>query len=100
MRRLMRLTSIRADTSPRLSGPGRWCLLCLLACLSAMASAEEADRWEIGADSDQWGYRGQIYLWGAGIDGDTVSGDDIDIDFGDLTDLAGLGGHQLPIQGR
>jgi hypothetical protein len=49
-----------------------------------MASAGDGDRWEIGADSEQWGYRGQIYLWGAGIDGDTVSGDDIDIDFGDL----------------
>ena len=60
------------------------CALYLFAFLPAASLAAADDRWEIGADSDQWGYRAQIYLWVAGIDGDTVSGDDIDISFGDL----------------
>lgn len=37
-----------------------------------------------GAPTDRWVYAGEVYLWGAGLGGTTVAGDDIDVDFTDL----------------
>lgn len=33
-----------------------------------------------------WAFEGAIYLWGASIGGETISGEDIDISFGDLVE--------------
>jgi hypothetical protein len=46
------------------------------------------------ADEHGWEYEGAVYLWGAGIGGTTVTGDDIDISFSDLIsnlDMAFMG---------
>lgn len=35
---------------------------------------------------DGWEYTGLIYLWGAGIGGETVTGEDVDVSFSDILD--------------
>jgi len=47
------------------------------------------------AEPDEWEYTAQIYLWGAGITGQTSSGGDVDIGFNtimDHLDMAFMGG--------
>ena len=56
-------------------------LACLVAALFTAASPTMAA--EEGS-SGGWDYGMQIYLWGAGIGGETSQGDDIDISFSDL----------------
>lgn len=46
------------------------------------------------ASAENWQFGGEIYLWGAGIGGETSAGDDIDISFSDLLknlDMAFMG---------
>lgn len=38
------------------------------------------------AVSDEWKYSGSLYLWGAGMSGESATGDDIDISFSDIID--------------
>lgn len=38
-----------------------------------------------------WEFMAEIYLWGASVDGKTVSGTDIEVDFGDIADNLNLG---------
>lgn len=38
-----------------------------------------------------WEYAGEVYLWGAGIGGNSAAGDDIDISFSDLIENLDLG---------
>lgn len=40
---------------------------------------------------DQWEIGGEVYLWGAGIGGETTSGDDIDISFSDIIENLDMG---------
>ena len=42
------------------------------------------------AQSD-WEYTGFVYLWGAGIGGETVTGQDIDVSFSDILDNLDFG---------
>ena len=37
-----------------------------------------------GAPTDRWVYGAEVYLWGANLGGETVTGDDIDVSFTDL----------------
>lgn len=63
-------------------------LTLLLAVVMAPAQADGA------TDSGRWQWGAQLYLWGSGISGTTVTGDDIDIPFEDLIsslDLAFMG---------
>ena len=41
---------------------------------------------EPGPEAGRWEFAGEVYLWGAGIGGTSSTGDDVDIDFGDLID--------------
>ena len=50
---------------------------CGLADTSAFAAEQDPS-------PSQWEWGAQIYLWGAGIGGTTVDGDDLDISFNDL----------------
>ena len=62
-------------------------VMLLASTISATATAE--------ADSDKWSYSADIYLWGAGIGGETATGGDLDISFNDLLDnldMAFMGG--------
>ena len=46
------------------------------------------------ASAENWQFGGEIYLWGAGIGGETSAGDDIDISFSDILknlDMAFMG---------
>ena len=36
--------------------------------------------------SDDWTFSASIYMWGAGIDGETATGDDFDVKFKDILD--------------
>jgi hypothetical protein len=36
--------------------------------------------------SDDWGFSASVYMWGAGIDGETATGDDFDVKFKDIFD--------------
>ncbi|MBW1832149.1 MAG: hypothetical protein JRJ10_10730, partial [Deltaproteobacteria bacterium] len=38
------------------------------------------------ANQDQWQYSGAIYLWGAGIGGQTIRGSEVEVGFSDLFD--------------
>lgn len=40
---------------------------------------------------DKWEYTGFIYLWGAGIGGETVTGEDVDVSFSDILDNLDFG---------
>ena len=52
----------------------------LSVCLAAPAFAD-----------DTWEYTGFIYLWGAGIGGETVTGQDVDVSFNDVLDNLDFG---------
>ena len=41
---------------------------------------------EPSPEAGRWEFAGEVYLWGAGIGGTSSTGDDVDIDFGDLID--------------
>lgn len=43
------------------------------------------------SEQDRWEYAGEVYLWGAGIGGNSAAGDDIDISFSDLIENLDLG---------
>ena len=43
------------------------------------------------AAQETWDFKGYIYLWGAGIGGETVTGQDIDVSFGDIVDNLDFG---------
>jgi len=43
------------------------------------------------SEQDRWEYAGEVYLWGAGIGGNSAAGDDIDIPFSDLIENLDLG---------
>lgn len=40
---------------------------------------------------DEWDYTALIYLWGAGIGGETVTGQDVDVSFSDIVDNLDFG---------
>ena len=52
----------------------------------ATAAEGGGDRAEVfgGAPADRWVYGAEVYMWGAGVGGETTSGSDVDIDFDDL----------------
>ena len=60
-------------------------------CALSLSVAQAADD---SAGDDTWQFGGAIYLWGAGIGGETRTGDDIDMSFSDLMknlDMAFMG---------
>lgn len=57
--------------------------LWLVASAACLATASPVAAME-SRDSDQWEFGGELYLWGAGIKGETTQGDDIDISFSDI----------------
>ncbi|SLN73168.1 hypothetical protein ROA7450_04107 [Roseovarius albus] len=46
---------------------------------------------QASAQSESWDYRAFIYLWGAALGGSTTTGQDIDLDFGDVVDALDFG---------
>jgi hypothetical protein len=63
--------------STRISGvPVRWIIAGALMLAAAMPAA--------GADSHEWEFGGEVYLWGAGFGMRTTTGDDIDVSFTDI----------------
>lgn len=56
-----------------------WLVACAgyLAAMSPVAAMEPHN-------SDHWEFGGEVYLWAAGIGGETTHGDDIDISFSDI----------------
>jgi hypothetical protein len=60
-------------------------------CALSLSVAQAADD---SAGDDTWQFDGAVYLWGAGIGGETRTGDDIDLSFSDLLkdlDMAFMG---------
>ncbi|MFC3616219.1 outer membrane beta-barrel protein [Lutimaribacter marinistellae] len=53
------------------------------ACIAAGATPSTAQ--------EGWDFNGYIYLWGAGIGGETVTGQDIEVSFGDIVDNLDFG---------
>lgn len=49
--------------------------------------------WSVGpaAAEDTWDYTGFLYLWGAGIGGETVTGGEVDVSFSDVLDNLDFG---------
>jgi hypothetical protein len=63
----------------------RWSLpplLCAGALIAAPTVASAAD----SGTSDRWQYAARIYLWGAGIDGQTARGSEVNVNFKTLID--------------
>ena len=62
--------------------------LCCLMAAPVLAEAQETD------SDDGWNFKMAIYLWGAGIDGTTQRGNEIDVTFSDIVsnlDMAFMG---------
>jgi len=55
----------------------------VLCCLLVTALPAKA---ETESDQDGWKFGGAAYLWAAGVEGTTATGDDIDVSFSDLLD--------------
>ena len=69
-----------------------WFAASVMLLASAVTTTAMAD-----TDSDKWKFDADIYLWGAGIGGESATGGDIDISFNDLLknlDMAFMGGFQ------
>jgi hypothetical protein len=67
-------------------------LLAAAAPLSAEAgSGGDRVEWFGGAPSDRWIYGGEVYIWGANINGETTSGAPIEVDFDDLFEHLEIG---------
>jgi hypothetical protein len=64
--------------------------LWLVASAACLATASPVTAKEL-RNSDQWEFGGELYLWGAGIKGETTTGDDIDISFTDIIDNLDMG---------
>ena len=64
-----------------------------IALLSAniYAGTAQADDKQTVDQQDSWEFGLEIYLWGASLGGETVSGSDIDVDFGDIFDNLEMG---------
>lgn len=58
-------------------GPVLWLVLSLLIGVGSAAAQVE---------DDSWNFSGVVYLWGANLGGETRSGSEIDVSFGDLVD--------------
>ncbi|BHH84769.1 hypothetical protein [Desulforhopalus sp. 52FAK] len=58
--------------------------LALITLLSTMSQLQ-------AAESNDWLFMAEAYFWGASVNGDTVSGSDVDIDIGDLIDDLNMG---------
>ena len=62
-------------------------------CFLAMASPVKA---ETVSNEDSWEIGGSAYLWGAGVAGTTVAGDEVDVSFTDVLDKL-EGGLMIPL---
>lgn len=61
-----------------------WMIAAVIASLLAIpATAAYADAHE---ETGKWRWTGKLYLWGAGIEGTTITGGDIDVGFDDILD--------------
>jgi len=55
-----------------------------VACASMLSIAGVVAQAADPATSDDWQFNAGLYLWGAGLNGETSAGSDFDISFGDL----------------
>ena len=70
-------------------------ILRLVLCAGSLLVAPVSVQAQASSNSDDWQFTGNIYLWGAGIEGMTRGGKEIDVSFSDLLenlDFAFMGG--------
>lgn len=65
--------------------PNRKRVFALVTCLVPIMGASPS------IAQENWDFTGFIYLWGAGLGGETVTGNDVDVSFSDILDNLDFG---------